>query len=108
MGKDPAAAKAKSSSADPEYDDVSLSSSDSDSSDDDEPAAVIHGSSAALAAGQGAKEVADLSKDEKKMHNLSDADRLTIMEEVKQGMTMDEAMKKIQKKNSGMSAKNVK
>lgn len=108
--KEKDAAASKSAAADPEYDDVSLSSSDSDSDDDDdEPAAVIHGSSAALAAGQGAKEVADLSKDEKKMHDLSDADRLAIMEEVKQGnMTTDEAMKKIEKEKSQIPAKNIK
>ena len=76
-------------------------SSDSDSSDSDSDGDgdastdVIAGSSAAVLAGTAG--VADLSKSEKKMHEMSDEERAKLMQAVKEGtLTMDEALKRIE------------
>ena len=71
-------------------------SSDAGSSDDDDDGGgLIAGSSAAALAGVAGD--ADLSKSEKKMHDLSDEERKQLMTMVKDGtLTMDEALKKIE------------
>jgi hypothetical protein len=85
-------ASTESTAADEEDSDAS---SDDDSGDEDGGGGAIAGSSAAALAGVAGD--ADLSKSEKKMHDLSDEERKQLMTMVKDGtLTMDEALKKIE------------
>lgn len=78
--------------------DSDLSSSDDSSSDDDDDLEVAEGSSAAMFAGAGGGNKANLTASEKKMHQLSDEDRINLMMLVKDGqLSMDEALKQIEK-----------